>query len=1290
MRGFVFLALAAVLLVARTAAAEPGDVLGSGDGQIHIIPSVNREGGKVTFSAVVKSRQPVAAVTARIGGTAVTLSPKPLAGVGMLPSGETVGVYGGEWEGDAGSAVTFTVRDASGHEYADRSLAQRDDVLGHSVPGTINYPNGRMTRGPGLILDGENDVRCAVIDPAGGAAYFGTDTSPGYVVKVDLDSFTRVGAVSFLIGEDSPRAAVIDLEAHAAYFGTHTAPGRVVKVDLDTFTRVGSAMLESGENWIYGGVFDPFQKLAYFGTSTAPGRIIKFDTDAMQRVDAMTLDPGEDHLRTAVIDPARGELFFGTFTSPAAIIRIDLATFLRTGTLVLPLGEDYLRSAVLDPIRGHAYFGADRAPGRITKVDLDTFTRVGAITLAQGGNWVRSAVIDPEEGNAFFGTYDPIQVVKLDLSTFSVVGTIPFAGWGFRCAVIDSTRRMTYFAKGTYFVDVAQVSIDPFARVRENVFGSGVIESLECAVIDPVSRAAYFGTDTRPGRVVKIDLATFTRAGAITLNWEEQYLATAFIDSAGRAAYFGTGYPISPGRVVKIDLTTFTRIGAITLDRFDGSIGCAVVDPAGDAAYFGTGDYGAGRVVKIDLATFTRVGAITLDWGENYLASAVIDPPERAAYFGTGDYGAGHVVKIDLETFTRVGAITLNSGEDTLSSAAIDPANRAAYFGTYTSPGRVVKIDLATFKRVGAIMLNSGENELRSAVLDPAGGAAYFGTLTSPGRVVKVDLANFMRAGAITLTGGVFNLRTAIIDPAAGVTYFGRGWYGAGRVTPVFADQRHVLRASAGTLDAPAGVRNLHFFSHAARGNLRFAIYDNAESKHLLWQSGSVPNTGGGAEVVVPIVAGTPPVLRLERGTYWLAWQTDSTANVGSYTPGVPGDGMSFPMEYGPAPDIVPAGMIAGTSEVWTEYLTVTPSLENDIVDFSFVPAGTFTMGRTDVGDDAMGHKDELPRHEVALSEYFVSEIEITNAQYADVLNWALGEGLLENRDGVRYEGGNVYRGGRMLVKVGVSNGEGRGSKSKTGGIAFDGAAFVPAMTDAAGGPVSVAGHPVVNVTWHGAAAFCNFLALREGRPTAYDWGTWELVRPEKGDGVETYRLPTEAEWERAAAWDGERHFLYGFSAGEISASHANFKPAGARPANPLGLLGRPLTAPAGWYDGENPGTEVSTSPAGLSGMSGNAMEWCHDRYGRHYYAASPAADPFGPETGPHRVVRGGGWNSGAGDCRTASRQNMRPAKARDDIGFRVVAATVQGGGDDGTRIAGADCLPTPSPTPTPTPTPVR
>ena len=146
--------------------------------------------------------------------------------------------------------------------------------------------------------------------------------------------------------------------------------------------------------------------------------------------------------------------------------------------------------------------------------------------------------------------------------------------------------------------------------------------------------------------------------------------------------------------------------------------------------------------------------------------------------------------------------------------------------------------------------------------------------------------------------------------------------------------------------------------------------------------------------------------------------------------------------------------------------------------------------------------------------------------------------------------------------------------------------------------------HPVVMVSWEEARAYC----------------AW--------DGK---RLPTEAEWEKAARAGSAARYSFGDSEVKLS-SHAWFSnnsggrthPAGEKPANPLGL-----------HD-----------------MGGNAAQWTADWYAEGY-AGAAADDPQGPASGEMRVVRGGSWSSPAPACRAASRDWFFPEGRAETIGLR-------------------------------------
>ncbi|MCX6878769.1 MAG: formylglycine-generating enzyme family protein [Verrucomicrobia bacterium] len=277
---------------------------------------------------------------------------------------------------------------------------------------------------------------------------------------------------------------------------------------------------------------------------------------------------------------------------------------------------------------------------------------------------------------------------------------------------------------------------------------------------------------------------------------------------------------------------------------------------------------------------------------------------------------------------------------------------------------------------------------------------------------------------------------------------------------------------------------------------------------------------------------------------------------------------------------------------------------------FEQIPAGSFLMGDS-LGD---GGTAELPVHTVQVSTFYMAKYEVTKALWDEVLTWGVANGYPDLRMG--------------------------GGKAAT--------------------------HPVQNISWYEMVKWCNARSQKEGLTPCYytdaaqtavfKTGTNKLDNTMVKWSANGYRLPTEAEWEKAARGGlSGRRFPWGDKINHTYADYYNGsynyespKSQGYHPTYNDGVA--PYTAPVGNF---------AANGYGLYDMAGNVWEWCWDWHSSSYYTSSPGSDPRGAATGSYRVLRGGGWDHFAYYCRVAARYDYPAGSGSDLMGFRLVRSSV-------------------------------
>jgi formylglycine-generating enzyme required for sulfatase activity len=271
---------------------------------------------------------------------------------------------------------------------------------------------------------------------------------------------------------------------------------------------------------------------------------------------------------------------------------------------------------------------------------------------------------------------------------------------------------------------------------------------------------------------------------------------------------------------------------------------------------------------------------------------------------------------------------------------------------------------------------------------------------------------------------------------------------------------------------------------------------------------------------------------------------------------------------------------------------------------FALIPQGSFTMG------DSLDGLSDAPTRTVTLDAFYMGKYEVTKAEWDEVRTWGLSNGY----------------------------------------------------TDLAAGSGKASNHPVHSITWYMMVKWCNARSQKEGltpayytndaQTTIYKTGSVNVTNAQVKWSASGYRLPTEAEWEKAArgGLSGKR-FPWGDT---ISHSQANYYASSGFSYDSSGSVNNyhptyatgsmPYTSPVGAF---------AANGYGLFDMTGNVFEWCWDWYGT--YASGSQTNPRGTTSGTLRVCRGGSWGGNAVNSRVAGRYSNNPTDSNRLIGFRVL-----------------------------------
>ncbi len=574
---------------------------------------------------------------------------------------------------------------------------------GVEVIGNTAYPNGGMFELPKIKLSNEDNITCGIASTSATVAWFGTNTTPGQIIKVNLLPLERAGLLVLPDGENSVTCAAIDKANQFGYFGLATDPPKIIKVNLQNMTRVGS----------------------------------------------LSLAAGEGPLGCGIVNAANNTLYLGTNTTPAKVIRINLTTFQRTGTIDLPATDSSLKSVALSTNGQFAYFGTFQANARVVKINLSTFTRVTSLAIA-GLNNICTVASEPT-GNFLYacGTATNGRLVRLDLATFAVDGTLDLlAGEGpaTAMAVNQAATEGTICCAGR----IVAINLATFMRITWGGLDPSYFTSPPCAFYPPGQADAWAAGSLSPAVVAQFKMVigpgamlVYAPVATLFLEGGQNNYKHAVMSADGTRIFWGSRN--SGPSILEFDTTRQQpvrgfgynssgirlagEIKGIGLNQFESFLYAlsAESDPAAED----------GRFVRLNLSTYAPDAKFDLP-GE--VKCVAFDPGSNYAYVASRPAVTVQADRFTLEPF----ALPANSTQS-FSIVEGSPVSALAFpgshvdFGTNKSPAGMLRPNFGTgyISQEFSAGLNNCST-LISKFSEPT--QAYAGFSDLPSTIKRIDL----------------------------------------------------------------------------------------------------------------------------------------------------------------------------------------------------------------------------------------------------------------------------------------------------------------------------------------------------------------------------------------------------------------------------------------------------------------------------------------------------------------------------------------------------------------------
>jgi hypothetical protein len=621
------------------------------------------------------------------------------------------------------------------------------------------------------------------IDSWGRAMYYTTFRPPASLVRIDLNSLARTGAIVFPSSDGQIATIVLDERRRLLYLTTVTSPALVIAVSLSPFGILTRLVLTAGEDGPLTCAMDAAATFLLLATrvSQVAGEASRRPRVTQVALDTLTRARGQDLpsnllVSNLVVDPLRGEAYISAATD-TRVLRVSLASLEILESVVLGSATGNVPILLLNSDAGLLY-----AVTTESGLSLDVFTSTLLALRAVDFSVQGSVSISPQCATSLSSLHDalngllyvtcpslPGSVVRVRLADLTVetVGQLADTETLSQTAALDVEAGHLWM--GMVSGQLVRMGLRDMERSTVvQQYPSQSLDALVALLLDPLSNRLLAISNRLPHIVAALRLPSLSLERQVVLSADDSYIYCGLVDGAAGFAYL----PANKG-VLRLHLRELARAGFIPLQvpSVAGGSVAADVYAATFGATTGTAYFALflspGSIMQIDTRTFTHVRTVALQQGNDWAAGLIYDANTGSLYCSLYSAPYGRVLRLRAADLSIAFVVTLALPQATYLVAA-EPGFAITAM-TFSGGAALARLRLATMQVVAYAPLESTYELMSAAGFDDANDRLLVVTADEPGVLGTYEGTNPARNSELRVAGG--NSRGFVADQQAGSAF---------------------------------------------------------------------------------------------------------------------------------------------------------------------------------------------------------------------------------------------------------------------------------------------------------------------------------------------------------------------------------------------------------------------------------------------------------------------------------------------------------------------------------------